>query len=97
MSNLIYIFSKQNKSLIENYSFSPRKKRNNDCLQGKISMETVYCSFQNSFILLPHLSLTNGATSIRYLTETWFNALINCNLDNYNLYCMNREIARGGG
>ncbi|RNA44472.1 hypothetical protein BpHYR1_004497 [Brachionus plicatilis] len=25
--------SKQNKSLIENYSFSPRKKRNNDCLQ----------------------------------------------------------------
>ena len=41
-----------------------------------------------AFLNSPHVIL---------ITETWFNALSNCKLDNYQLYCKNREMARGGG
>jgi len=54
-------------------------------------------SLINKWSDLNSLILVLNSPHIILITETWFNTLSICKLDNYNLFCKNREAVRGGG
>ena len=78
-------------------SFSTRSRRFSGNLPSLNCFYTNATSLINKWSDFNSLILVLESPHIILITETWFNTLSICKLDNYNLFCKNREAVRGGG